>query len=435
MTASLTVCPSGCDFTSIQTAISAASPGDTIRILSVLPHTENDITVNKGIHFEGLGMTLTTVQGAVSASGTPNVVFNIVTGGTVTFKDITIRHGGTTSGDFAGGIINNGGLVTLERVRVHHNDGVNAGGIHNEGSMTIHHSRIENNSSFGSGGGIRNENIMVVNNTQVTGNHSSFSGGGIANLGNLIVRNSTISGNTGTNFGGGIIASGGTTDISGSTIDSNTSNDSGAGIYACWPEIRLTNTTISENVTPGNGGGIFVCNNGNVSLANVTISENTADSDDSSGGHGGGIYISTPGTVHMKNTIVAGNYDLSSFIFSKAPDCHGSVDSDGYNLIGSLGTALNGTYCTVSGVSTGNHIGVSAELGVLQDNGGPTMTHALLPVSPAIDAGNPAGCTDYNSDMITVDQRGGDRHDRCDIGAFELGALTHHVFLAIIRKH
>jgi hypothetical protein len=339
---------------------------------------------------------------------------------------MAIRHGGTTSGDFAGGIINNGGVVSLERVRVHHNDGVNAGGIHNGGTMTIFDSRIENNSSFGSGGGIRNDNVLLVDNTQVMGNNSFFSGGGIANLGNLIVRDSTISENTGTNFGGGIIASGGSVEISGSTIHSNTAFDSGAGIYACWPEISLTNTTISGNMTAGDGG--------DVSLANVTVTENTADSDDSNGGHGGGIYISSPVSVHMKNTILAGNYDLSSGFFSKAPDCLGPVDSDGYNLIGSLGTAINGPYCTVNGVSTGNQVGVSAELGSLQDNGGPTLTHALLPASPAVDSGNPAGCTDYNSDPITVDQRGGDRHDQCDIGAFELNALLNHLFLAITMK-
>jgi hypothetical protein len=63
-------------------------------------------------------------------------------------------------------------------------------------------------------------------------------------------------------------------------------------------------------------------------------------------------------------------------------------------------------------------------LGTLQDNGGPTFTHPLLSFSPAIDAGNPAGCTDQNNNLLTTDQRGVSRPQgvACDIGAFELEA-------------
>ena len=58
-------------------------------------------------------------------------------------------------------------------------------------------------------------------------------------------------------------------------------------------------------------------------------------------------------------------------------------------------------------------------LGPLQDNGGPTMTMALLPGSPAIDAGVPVA-------GITTDQRGISRSisGLPDIGAFEYAALT-----------
>ena len=67
-------------------------------------------------------------------------------------------------------------------------------------------------------------------------------------------------------------------------------------------------------------------------------------------------------------------------------------------------------------------------LGPLQNNGGPTQTHALVAGSPAIDAGNPSGCRDSLGVLLLADQRGFLRlddgnHDgtsRCDIGAYEL---------------
>jgi len=63
-------------------------------------------------------------------------------------------------------------------------------------------------------------------------------------------------------------------------------------------------------------------------------------------------------------------------------------------------------------------------LGSLQNNGGPTQTMALLSGSPAIDAGNPAGCTDGLGHLLKTDQRGMPRPDPedkggCDMGAYE----------------
>jgi hypothetical protein len=51
------------------------------------------------------------------------------------------------------------------------------------------------------------------------------------------------------------------------------------------------------------------------------------------------------------------------------------------------------------------------KLGPLQNNGGPTQTQALCPVSPAIDAGNPNGCTDGNGHLLRADQPGARQMD------------------------
>ena len=79
-----------------------------------------------------------------------------------------------------------------------------------------------------------------------------------------------------------------------------------------------------------------------------------------------------------------------------------------------------------SGVSVkldGNVVGQDPLLGPLQDNGGPTQTQALLADSPAIDAGDPSGCTDDLGAALTTDQRGFPRpvNGLCDMGAFEYG--------------
>src|SRR5438105_13988144 len=63
-------------------------------------------------------------------------------------------------------------------------------------------------------------------------------------------------------------------------------------------------------------------------------------------------------------------------------------------------------------------------LGLLQYNGGPTQTNALLSGSPAVDAGNPNGCTDGLGHLLKTDQRGKPRPDTedpggCDMGAYE----------------
>jgi hypothetical protein len=65
---------------------------------------------------------------------------------------------------------------------------------------------------------------------------------------------------------------------------------------------------------------------------------------------------------------------------------------------------------------------INATLGPLQNNGGPSQTQALLPGSPAIDAGNPSGCTDGHGHLLKSDQRGRPCHDAEDTGGREMGA-------------
>ena len=70
---------------------------------------------------------------------------------------------------------------------------------------------------------------------------------------------------------------------------------------------------------------------------------------------------------------------------------NGAATSNGYNLSNDDGGSIL--------TATGDRINTDPMLGPLQDNGGPTFTHALLPGSPAIDAGK-------NFAAGTTDQRG-----------------------------
>ena len=85
---------------------------------------------------------------------------------------------------------------------------------------------------------------------------------------------------------------------------------------------------------------------------------------------------------------------------------------------------------------------VDPNLGPLQNNGGNAMTHALLVGSPAIDGGNPGGCTDASGNILINDQRyfprpvDGDGNGTaiCDIGAFELFLPTQWTYLPIVAR-
>jgi hypothetical protein len=114
------------------------------------------------------------------------------------------------------------------------------------------------------------------------------------------------------------------------------------------------------------------------------------------------------------DTILAGN------TASDGGDCSGHVTSEGYNVIGNL------YGCAIQGDRTGNISARDPKVGDLTGNGGPTRTMALLPGSPAVDAGRPGNCLDTSGQPLTTDQRGFARPagGRCDIGAFELQTST-----------
>ena len=361
-----------------------------------------DLDITDSVTILGAGPLSTIIDGDAMGER----VFQIT--GTVVISGVTIQHG--HSGFIGGGLTNNGRLTLVNSAILSNTvAGSNAwgGGIYNSGYLTLTNSIVSRN---------------------VTGSSNAY-GGGIFNQGPLLVISSTLSDNSTLGVGGGLYTGGHTATIVASTISGNRAQK-GGGIYKVgWPLIVL-NSTISGNYSNVDGGGIYAFLS-TTSLFNVTLANNRANADDVGTGRGGGVYNAVGSTLTFNNSIIGHNTNIiptMPFPILNNDDCFGTISSQGYSLL----YAFDPSYCTVNGSPS------SADplLGPLQDNGGPTWTHALLPGSPAIDGGNPAGCTDNLGAILAGDQRGRKRpapggQARCDIGAFE---FFYALYLPLIRR-
>lgn len=286
------------------------------------------------------------------------------------------------------------GNVTLQNITITGGDYGTGGGLSNwAGTVTINNSTLSGNSGGFNGGGIYNNNGTLTVNNSTLSNNSADDGGGIYNWsGTVTVHNSTISGNSAdSGSGGGIENGSGTLTLNGSTVSGNSAVDSG-GINN-GGTATINNSTISGNSVVGVGGGI--ANAGTLTISSSTISGNSADDD------GGGII--NWGTSTLNNSIIANS--------TSGGDCvnDSGTATGSYNLIEDGSNA-----CSLVNGTDNNIIGQGDPLlGSLQNNGGRTFTHALLPDSPAIDVGGSSAATDQRD--VTRSQGAAD-----DIGAFEL---------------
>ncbi|HUI90382.1 MAG TPA: choice-of-anchor Q domain-containing protein, partial [Anaerolineales bacterium] len=211
---------------------------------------------------------------------------------------------------------------------------------------------------------------------------------------NIVVTNSMISGNSGapegaTTAGGGVNMNGGSLTITNSTISNNTAG-AGGGIYSYNGSLTLNNSTVSENTASGSGGGIYAYNpNNSVTIQNSTIAYNAAYS-------GGGM--TGPGI--MKNSILANN------LAAIGPDCSGTIN---YSLNNIISNTSDCTRISYGGDLTGDPK-------ITPDMIGVPGYYALLPTSPAINAGNPASCLSADQRNIPRPQPSG---GVCDIGSYE----------------
>jgi len=240
---------------------------------------------------------------------------------------------------------------------------------------------------------------VTISGLTIRNGQGSF-GGGISNAasGTLTVTNSTLSGNTAA-FGGGAFNAG-TITIVNSTVSGNTGGE-GAGIYnAGGTVLTITNSTFSGNTARQTGGASF--NLGTLQIAHSTFSDNSAAF------QGGGV--ANLDTLVIGNTVL-NTGDSGVNIYSNG----GTVTSLGYNVSNDDGGGFL--------IGPGDQINTDPLLGPLQNNGGLTLTHALLAGSPAIDTGDP----NFTPPPF-FDQRGSgfDRvvNGRVDVGSFEVQTET-----------
>ena len=187
------VCASGCPFTSVQDAIDAANPGDTIHICAGTYGGVN--IVNKDLTLRGAGQERTTLDGQENGA-----VVTIAAGVTVHLEGLRIIRGSATSG---GGIRNNGTL-TLTECGVSGSSAAFGGGIFNLGSLTLTECSVSGSSADSDGGGIFNLGTLTLTECSVTVNGAGNNGGGIRNVGTLTLTDSSVTDNGAGGDGGGI---------------------------------------------------------------------------------------------------------------------------------------------------------------------------------------------------------------------------------------
>lgn len=471
-------CPAGTS--SIQADVITFAVSGTI----LLTHPDGELLLEEAVIIEGNGRSATILDAQHNSR-----IFYITNGRAVTLKRMTLQNGATdpTVVNGTGGAILNGPVplfledVLVQDSRAEGGLSGGGGGIASLGRLTVIDSEIRNNSaddSYNGGGGILAQGeSLLIENSVISGNSArndnTDGGGGIFFLGEaMTVTGSLIEDNTAdfSEGGGGILAFGGSLTVGSSLIQGNSADEGqlggggilcdcnlsilnstirensaafavgGGGIYGITgSESQIRNSTISYNsaaFASQGGGGIWL-EIGQLEIANSTISLNTADSSGLGGGgllvdlsadvalyfstvanntavsaQGGGLY--NEGSTFSGNSIFAGNSPANCY----APNQMIPNGSGGFNL-------SSDNSCELS--SPGDLPGVDPLLGDLQDNGGPTETHALPANSPAVGAGDCWG-------TVTTDQRGVPRPYgwACDIGAFEY--TPYDLYLPVVIK-
>lgn len=434
-----------------------ASPGDTglgsgggIRaqaqaslVLTNMVVTGNTATADGG----GIAM-----ENAVSSSWTL----------TINNSTISDNHAGDAGGgvdtDGSGTVTINSGSVISDNTSLNQGGGIylDAVGV-TSAALNMTGVVIRNNTATAagtSGGGIANAGNGAVNiaGSTIEANFCGGMGGGFADqngLGTLTIVNSVFQNNGATGNGGGIAEGGPLTSITGTEIDGNSSGGSGGGLFDNGTTLTLQSSTLANNTASNNGGGIELQTIGtglNAStIINSTVSGNSALNN--AGANGGGVDAPAglSGVVNLVNDTIAANFasngggvfwagtsgsafNVHNTIIAQntaatGPDANnpaGTFTDSGGNLIGVSGAGSGNTGFTAASTLKGTVASpLDPLLGPLANNGGPTLTSALLAGSPAIDKAT--GCP-----PPATDQRGVSRPQgpACDIGAFEFQVVT-----------
>ncbi len=316
-----------------------------------------------------------------------------------------------SASDKGGGMYNvNGSQPTLSGVTLRGNTAAAyGGGMYNYNSspsltnVSFIENQVTDSTSYGGGMANQNDSSPTLIGVTFRSNAAVFRGGGMYTAtGSPTLRDVTFADNT-ANQGAGMLNDGSFPQLTAVTFSSNRATN-GGGMYNRNSSLpTLVNVTFSGNSATETGGGMVNVGT-HTRLTNVTFYGNTATN------NGGGLYNNSGANPELINVILWGNLAAAGGqIFNTASNTATITNSD-IRGCGGSGSGWN----TDCGTDGGGNIDADPRLGPLANNGGATLTHALLPVSAAVDVGD-------NSVCPASDQRGVSRPQlaNCDMGAVE----------------
>ncbi|MCC5785262.1 MAG: hypothetical protein JJU33_01020 [Phycisphaerales bacterium] len=418
-----------------------------------------------GIFSQGANADLTIIGSVISGNtaasssggGVRNQPSATATGGLLTIIDSVISNNSAMGVNGHGGGISNSGYVTISGTTISGNEtSGTGGGISSTRTLDIVDSVIADNSANNGGGVYNSIGQVTITGGEITGNSADSLGGGLHHTGTstgstMALSGVFVSGNS-ADRGGGIFTRRPMT-IEDSLIEDNIADADGGGIAHDNNSLQLLRSTVRDNAAGTNGGGLSNGSGGSVTVEQSTISGNHADGD------GGGIHIYglNFGRTELINSTVSGNSALghgggisnfksgaevlvlvNSTVYANSANEGGGIRNTGWQsgvqisnsiVAGSTGGDIVGLYVDViynivqDGVGLTNPTSMSGDptLGPLEDNGGPTLTHAPAFNSIAVDAGDCSVSAGGNISPVSEDQRGEERPkgSACDIGSVE----------------
>ena len=319
---------------SLQAAVDTASPGDTLIVKGTCI---GGTTIPRSLTIRGLSNPAFG-PATLDGGGAQRVLFVDYfeagrAGHSLTLDRLTIKHGLANDGNGGGGILMQGGTVTVQDSVVGANSSeLGGGGIEvGGGALTLVRTMVRDNVAGDRGGGISAAGSVTLMDSVVRGNTASFVGGGLAmNGGTITIEGSSVTGNRGA-AGGGIYNAGALT-MTGSTVSANTSTGEGGGIWDAWTaSATITDSAIDGNTATSAGGGIS--NRGTLTVTDSSVDGNVTAN------VGGGIY-NYIGTATLGSMSVSGNSALSG----------GGIGSDGSTYLTAVTVTRNSASVNGGGI-------------------------------------------------------------------------------------
>ena len=376
-----------------------ASLGAPSTAVATILDDDYEVTNNND---SGAGSLRAAVEAANAQAGSGTISFAANVVGTIDLltalpalaDDVTINGPGAkflnvrrsvapNTPDFTVFVVETGKSVTISGLTVSNGRGAAAGGIYNSGTLVL-------------------RGVAVDGNTSIGGSSVEVRAGGIANFGTLTASNCTISNNS-------ISESGGTGNAAG-LLNWGDNRTVSAALINC------TISGNSVNTESYNSASAIISGRVNGGTAALTFNSCTIARNNSTATTG-----SVSGVFLFNTSLAASN---SVFFANQSKNFASSRNAGIFNSLG-YNFDSDGTSGWTNGTN-GDIVGTAATprdplIGILADNGGSTLTHALLDGSPLIDKGNRFSLTtDQRGALRPVDIAGiTNASDGADIGAFE----------------